>query len=536
MKRTHSRLGRALAGIMVSSAVLAGCANAGSSDSSGGASSDQTLGTRGIQGSQVAPSSPAKGGVLSFAGYAPVASLDPTVTHPAGSTGGTELAAVYDVLIKYDNDSHSFEPQLAKSIQASPDYLTWTLELREGVRFSDGTAFDADAVVSSIDRYNERGGAYSALFKEMVQSTVAKDSTTVEFTLSQPWQNFPAILSYGHGMIVAPSALQGEDFTPIGAGAFTVESLQPAQELRLKARSDYWGGEPHLDGLRFVAIAGEQPKLDALRTGGLDMIYLREADTTSTAKGEFPGFLDITNMSILGNINNAPGRPGSDVRVRQAMAYAIDPEVVNQRAWDGAGMAGSDMFGPQSVWHGDATGVKPDSTKAQDLLDQTKAEGFDGKITYLTVNTPDQQKVALAVQAQLNAVGFDTTIEYVSTATDMVVRTIVDRDYDMTWGAYDVSDIDPEIRLFNTLSSTRNNTISLKSPEMDALLSEVLSAPDADAKRAAINQIQEFVNREQPFLTWASAGQVFIAWSENVHGVTPSIEQILLLDKAYIVD
>lgn len=536
MDLKDSRVVRGLVVLAVSAVVLTGCAGSSASDGNNVTQSGRMTATRGIVGDQAVLGAPTDGGRLSFAGYMPITSLDPTVTPATGSTGGTEMAAVYDVLMRYAADSRKFEPQMAKSLEESVDHLTWTLTLRDGVTFSDGTPFDADAVVASIERYNQKSGMFAPLFNEVVQNITAKDSATVEFTLNKPWLNFPAILSYGHGMIVAPSSQQGDKFTPIGAGPFTVENLQPAQQLDLNARSDYWGGKPHLDALRFVAIAGEKPKIDALKTDGVEMIYLRDADTVNVAKEVFPGFLDFTNMSMVGNINNSLGRPGGDPVVRQAMAYAIDPEIVNERARDGAGVGGSDMFGPQSFWHGEVGGILPDAVKARELLDQAKAGGFDGKITYVAVNSPEAQQVALAVQAQLNAVGFDTTIEYASTTTDMVMRTIINRDYDLSLGALDISDIDPEIRLFNALSSTRNNTIGLKSPDMDALLSDVLSAPDDNAKRAAINEIQKFVNEEQPILTWSSTGEVFIAWSDHVYGVKPSVDLIMLFDKVFIGD
>ncbi|NMM83551.1 ABC transporter substrate-binding protein [Rhodococcus sp. SRB_17] len=534
MNLKDSRFVRGLAVIAVSAVVLTGCAGSSTSDGNSVTSSDRLTATRGIVGDQAIPGAPTEGGRLSFAAYMPITSLDPTVTPPTGSTGGTEMAAVYDVLMRYDADSEKFEPQMAKSLEESVDHLTWTLTLRDGVRFSDGTPFDADAVVASINRYNQKRGMFAPLFNEVVQNITAKDPATVEFTLNKPWHNFPAILSYGQGMIVAPSSQQGDKFTPIGAGPFTVENLQPSQQLDLKARSDYWGGKPHLDALRFVAIAGEKPKIDALKTGGVEMIYLRDADTVNVAKDAFPGFQDFTNMSMIGNINNSPGRPGADPVVRQAMAYAVDPAILNERARAGEGTGGSEMFGPQSFWHGEVAGILPDAVKARQLLDQAKAGGFDGKITYVAVNSPDAQQVALAVQAQLNAVGFDMTIEYANTTTDMVMRTIINHDYDLSLGALDISDIDPEVRLFNALSSTRNSTIGLKSPEIDALLSNMISAPDDDAKRAAINEIQVIVNKEQPFLTWSSTGNVFMAWSDNVYGVKPTVDLIMLFDKVFI--
>ncbi|MFC9518194.1 ABC transporter substrate-binding protein [Nocardiaceae bacterium NPDC056970] len=531
MSRYSRRVSRILAMVAVGAVALTGCANAegDSQDSSSGT----TTTAYGVLGDQGDGGTPVSGGTLSFASYAPVTSLDPTVTQPAGATGGTEMAAVYDVLMRYDTESRSFEPQLAKSIEESADHLTWTLRLRDNVKFSDGTSLNADAVVASINRYNQRRGGNSQLYTQMVASNVAQDPSTVVFTLNQPWRTFPAMLAYGHGMIVAPASQQGDKFTPIGAGPFTVVSLKPQQELQLAARKEYWGGTPSLDGLRFVAIAGEQPKVDALETNGIDVAYLRNAQTVNAAKSEFPGYIETVSMSMVGQLNEAPGRPAADPRVRQAIAYAVDPEVLNQRVRAGEGMPGTDMFQPWSEWFGNVSGISPDAAKAKELLDQAKADGFNGKITYVGVNDPDAQQLALAVQAQMNSIGFDVSLEYTSSITDMVKRLYIDRNYDMAYSAYSIADVAPEIRLFSALSSTSsNNILGYKSPEMDALLGKVLSAPDDTAKRAAIVDIQNLVNTDQPFLSWG-AGVNYIAWSPDVYRANPTVDGIILFDKAF---
>ena len=141
-----------------------------------GDSSPAATAAFGILGDQGDGGTPVRGGALSSALYTPVASLDPTVTQAAGATGGTEMAAVYDVLMRYDSRSQTFEPQLAKSIEERSDHRTWTLKLRDGVTFSDGTPLAADAVVvASINRYNQRRGANSQLYTQMVESTVVQD-------------------------------------------------------------------------------------------------------------------------------------------------------------------------------------------------------------------------------------------------------------------------------------------------------------------------------------------------------------------------
>ncbi|MDI9919332.1 ABC transporter substrate-binding protein, partial [Rhodococcus sp. IEGM 1379] len=103
----------------------------------------------------------------------------------------------------------------------------------------------------------------------------APDATTVVFNLVDPWTGVESMLATGPGMIVAPTAQKGETFTPIGAGAFTLEKFAPNEELVLAARPDYYGGAPNVDKLKLISIVGAQPTAEALKTGGIDAAYMR---------------------------------------------------------------------------------------------------------------------------------------------------------------------------------------------------------------------------------------------------------------------
>ncbi|WFR72010.1 ABC transporter substrate-binding protein [Prescottella defluvii] len=187
---------------------------------------------------------------LTFSVQALAAVLDPAKTAARGGSGGDELAAVYDVLLRYDDKTGEFVPRLAQSLSSSDDGLVWTLKLRPGVTFSDGTPLDANVVVSSINRYNTNRGNGAAVWVDAVESTTAVDPQTVEFRLRKQWPTFPSMLALGHGMIVAPGAGEGEAFKPIGAGPFVLEALRaqrgacPDRPRRLLERQAERGPDP----------------------------------------------------------------------------------------------------------------------------------------------------------------------------------------------------------------------------------------------------------------------------------------------------
>lgn len=513
--------------------VLAGCAGGGGQDSAEAVSGDAV--TAGIIGDQPDGGDPVDGGVLRFASYAPVRSLDPVLTPASGTTGGTELAAVYDVLVGYDAVQDEYVPRLAKSLDESDDGLTWTLTLRDGVTFSDGTPLDAAAVVASIQRYDRLNGQDSQVFTDSVASMDAVDDHTVVFTLHRPWHQFPAMLALGHGMIVAPAAGEGAGFRPIGAGPYTLESLTQGG-LELAARPDYWGGTPYLDGLSFVSIADEKPKIDSLANGDIEMAYLRDPGWVGKAEAQFPGYVHRYSLTDQVQLNSRPGRPGADERIRKAVALALDPEAVSRRVDDGAADAGKEIFPDWSKWHDDAAGAAPayDPDAARALVEQAKADGTATRISYVSVQDERSKNYALTVQAMLENVGLTVDIDFVSTVTDMVQKLYVDHDYDMGYTALSLPDAAPYIRLYSALSSTSTmNSSGYSSPAMDALLAKIQQAPDDDAKKAAYAELQQQFTEHAPMVPMAS-GANFVAWSPKVYGVTPTMDSIMLLDQAWL--
>lgn len=210
----------------------------------------------------------------------------------------------------------------------------------------------------------------------------------------------------------------------------------------------------------------------------------------------YPGFVDIPSLGYIANVNMAPGRPGSDVRVRQAMALAVDPETLNTRVNNGKGLPGQEIFQDTSRWHNDVAPIGVDPAKAKELLDQAKADGYDGKITFLSIQEPSAQATALAIQAMLNAVGFDAQIEYVTGAGDLVKRMYADHDYDMSTAALSLAEADPYERLYTGIKSGgRNNATGYSDAEMDALLDKLGVATTDEDKKAVLAQIQDAPTR-----------------------------------------
>lgn len=476
---------------------------------------------------------PVDGGTFTFAAFGEPLALDPAVAIAAGTTGGIEMTAVYDTLMMWDTEAEEFAPRLAESLEANDDSTGWTLTLREGVTFSDGTPFTAEAVVASQQRYVENQGPESTLWSDSVAEAEAIDERTVEYTLNHSWPNFPAILSTGPGMIVAPTVDDGDEFTPIGAGPFTLGSWKPQEELLLTAREDYWGGTPHLAAFRVVFLPDQNARVDALKNGSIDAAILRSPDLVDEALAEGKrGYNSMTAVSDMALINASPGRPGEDVRVRRAMALAIDPQVLKDRAFKGHGLASTTMFPEYSRWATEAQGPEYDPEEAKRLLEEAMADGYDGKISYLELAQPERRALALAVEAQLEAVGFDVEVELVRTSPDQIQRAI-NMDYDVSGFGLAYREADPYSKMYATMHSAGTQLFGMyTSPEMDELITEGQAAVDLEEGKAVMERIQQKVTEDVPYLNYGPIAE-FIAWNDNVHGVNGSTNSLLLLDKAW---
>lgn len=521
--------------------VLAACGGGSSSDdgnkADGGELTKAEIFTKGWVGEPNADTDATDGGVLTFAEYAEARSLDTTKTYANGAVGGNALAAIYDTLMRYDVDSKTWEPQLAESLSSNDDKNVWTLKLRKDVTFSDGTPVNADAVIGSIKYYTEHYGYQGLTLLTNGMQAKKVDDSTVEFTVARPWATFPAMLAGGPGMIMAPAAYKNpEKFQPIGAGAFELDKYEPGVEMTMTAREDYYGGKPHLDGLRFVYLNPDSAKLESLATGDIDAAYVRTDENVEKARKDgVEGYLYANGAGAMININQREGRPGEDIRVRQAIAYAFDNDSYIERGKNGAGVPSKAIFPESSPW---ATGVDTpdlDREKAKALLDEAKADGYDGKVSYLAAGDPASQASAVQIEAQLEAVGFEVDLQAAESITDLTTRVYVDHDYDLTQGASNVGDEDPYGAMYEWLfSQSPTNGGAYVSEEMDGLLTELQAvSDDPEAGKDVMTKIETLYHEDVPAVI-ISPTAVFIVMGEETHGIQPSTQALQLFDEAWL--
>jgi len=509
----------------------------GGSDDDGQAASSSTTGPPAEEGcDETVP-----GSQIDYGVFAPTASLDPPFVS-GGLVGGTELASVYDVLMAFDPETNEYEPKLAESLEPNDDHTQWTLKLREGISYSDGTPLTAQMVSDSMDRLLQSGVRNtSGGFLGTISSKTVVDELTLDVTLSQPWVDFPFVFADEPGMVVNVNAI-GDDPEAFGAqppdaaglGPYVVERNVPGEELVLKARSDYWDGPVCVETLRFVFVPGSQGTYDALRSGQLDVGFVRDSVVWAAARDNGEQELsDPQDGGALLLVNHDEGRPGSNPKVREAMALAVDENVINDRAYGGDLLTSKSLVQPGSRYESDDIDAFPtDVDRARAALDEAKADGFDGRIEVVCANVPPTTEVALTTEALLEAVGFDVTVSTKPTAEH--IGQIIQGDYDVAcWGINAGASTAPTAWRSNLHSGSPSNRAGYANPAMDAALDEFFAAPDEDARKAAVAEVNriyldDFVG--VPF----GAPEEGIVFTPEVKGIRPTVSTIFLFDKAYL--
>lgn len=534
---TSRSLARLLPGVAVLALVTTGCSSP--AETSGGADRAPTAQSSYSPGQVNLPEQgdPVDGGTVTFAAYSEPAVLDPAETIVAGSTGGVEMAAIYDVLMRWNAETGQIEPQLAEALTPNEDHTEWTLTLRPDVTFSDGTSLDAAAVAWSLERYVGQGADEAMLWADNVTRTEVVDERTVVFHLDRSWPTFEFMLTTGPGMVVARSSDAGGDFSPVGAGPFALASQQPGEEIVLEANEGYWGGRPHLDRVRTVFLGDPAAVQDSFDAGSVDLAFLRDPDLVDEElEREAAGLLSMVALGSVAVINAGEGRAGHDPRVRRAMALAIDPELISQRAYGGAGVASNAIFPEYSTWH---TGTEPlavDPAEARRLVEEAKADGFDGSLTYVDGADKASRATAVAVEASLEAVGFDVDVHLARTIQEQIVKVAVDRDFDLAGWGVSWREAGPYGRMFATLHSRGNLSVGMPTgPGFDALFDDFQTAATHDEQLQVMERIQQEWNEQVPAVVFGPTPE-FLMYGERVRGVVDTTNSMVLLHDAWATE
>ncbi len=511
---------------------------------------DETMPATSVAGSAPADDCEATvaGSEINFGVYSPAPALDP-LQSTASIAGGSDLIAIYDTLTRWDAASGAWVPHIVESWESNDELTEWTFTLREGVSYANGDPLLAQHVLDNMTRMLQpgRNSARSQIALIDLENSDAPDDRTFVLRTFEPLGSVPSILGSGAGMIVNPalgSEVDDQETSVIsnepngaGAGPYLVERWAPGESpyLVLKARDDYWGGPVCVETINFVTLPDDRTKLESLELGELNVAVFRTANINTEVHAL--GYDEISNLVSSGEIlmiNNGIGNHTpvtADVRFRRAVALALDPEIISTQAFDGALLGSKGLIAESSALYGGVEGPAANLDEAKALVEELKAEGWDGTVRLLARNLVPNQPVV--VQSLLEAAGM--TIDMTIGTIDAIAgAVIVEQDFDMAMWGLTITDSTPDASVSaNFLSTSPGNRVGYNSPEMDAAIVALNAASNIDEQREAMTTIAEIYAEDLPLVTYGAVEELY-AMAPGVKGVVGTGQSMIMFHDAYI--
>ncbi|ROQ06038.1 MULTISPECIES: ABC transporter substrate-binding protein [unclassified Curtobacterium] len=520
--RTPFRLVAAIAAGTAAALVMAGCSSGGTASTSSSSSK------------------PVDGGSLTYA-----IANDPITLNPAGTGAGNDTFAItrqlVDSLLWQDPSDGSLTPWLATKYSANADATAFTFDLRSGVTFSDGTAFDATAVKDTFDDIASAGASSTAAaYFSGYEGTKVVDDDTVEVDFGAPNAAFPnATASVALG-IVAPKTTEtpfddrADGKAVIGTGPFTLSSYTKNTSTILTKRKDYdWGpaarglsGAAHLSKVTFQVVPEASVRTGSLQSGQLDAISSVQPSDVDVLKSQYELVTRANPGQVFGLTFNQKRPIVSDLAVRKAIAQAVDPKAVRDTALNDLFTVADSVLGSTTPGYADTSSGSAtyDPKAAAAALDDAGWEkGSDGirtkdgtklqlKLVWITNFGPNQTSLEL-IQQELGKVGVGVTLE--SGTVPQYLANLTSGDWDLSWDNSSRADGDV---LRSKFSSSGAQSIGASDTTLDALFTKELSQSSASDRSATFGEIQQRIASQVDFVPVHELTSI-IAPATDVHGI-----------------
>ena len=406
-------------------------------------------------------------------------SLDP---HKAVAAGTKEVMFnVFEGLMKPTPEGDLI-PAVAEKYEISDDQLTYTFTIRDGIKFHNGEPVTAEDVGESLARCidpSDPGIQEIEAFSNIAHIEVPEGGRTVIITLREPNGEFLSYLTTA----ILPAEYDGQDTAPVGTGPFKFVSRAAQDNIVLERFDDYWGEKAYLDKVTYKIIENADSILMSLQSGAVDLFAHLTSTQVAQLGDEFNIEEGTMNLVQAMYLNNAE-KPFDDVRVRQALCYAIDRQQILDLAFDGYGsLIGSSMYPAFGKYFDDSLTnyYTYDVEKAKALLaDAGYPDGFAMTITVPSNYQPHLDTAQVIVE-QLKQVGITAEILPV-TWESWLNDTYMGRQFQATVVGVDASNMTARALLERFTSTAGNNFINYNSPLYDSLFVKATSSGEDEAQ------------------------------------------------------
>jgi peptide/nickel transport system substrate-binding protein len=468
--------------------------------------------------------------------------LDPNSINPPNAAermADNVVDQIFDSLIEVDKATGELLPALATEWSVNEDGTEYAFKLREGVTFHDGTPFTTEDVVATYEAGKDPANAYAGSFEGVIVEVIDDYNVVIK----PPAPDVTFLRGAGSNSIIsaeqfASEGRDGLETNPIGTGPFRFVEWNKGDRLVLEANTDYWEeGKPYLQEIVFRPIPESSTRLAAIQTGEVHVVNRLSSDEAQTLEGtsnvrlvQYPA--DRVYYIAFNNLTTGVGQPTEDVRVRQAMNYAVDRQAIVDSLFGGFARLSTGFVTPSNLGFDDTLEPYPyDPDLARSLLDDAGyADGFTIGMACPIGAYTSFEDVCQAVANYLGEVGIEMEggeVQLMESGVywDLESKKELPPLFGDSWSA-SVGEALP--RLTGALGGADSSYSSWAEPTTDDLLERIAAAFDTDERAALYKELQAYMY-ENPQFIYLYEPNSFEAVSTEVEGYVPdSVEQYYL--------
>ena len=504
-------MARLTAVLAVSMAVLAvsGCSGSDANPTATTESTDSTITT---------PSGPVDGGTLDIAVAAAPSKWAPN-SGPWTTDELQAARAVYDRLMVRDSNDQPV-PELLSKASANSNFTSWTLVVREGVTFSDGSPLTSE--VGAFNLRAQQADPSNIDLLAPISAITTPDAQSVVVSMFTPWSTFPEVLTTRLGTIAAPATLLGFDPRPIGTGPFVWFGVDEAGITILVKNATYWKkGLPHLDAVRFLPIPEAADRVTAALEGKVGMVAIDEPrqlerlETVQNREAKITIHDDRNAERPKLNVAFETGRaPFDRITARRAVALATDRAEILSKAFAGQGSIARGMVSDTSPWFVDHSSSGRDIDRAKKLVEEyTEETGLPLTFRLLVAPGTTLERVASLWRGQLEQAGIDMAIDLVDPQV-LSLASLLGQFQAILQVGFDSSHPDAYEPLFRGIPAQQSvvsgNTTRYVSPLVTKSFNDARTTADVTRQVDDYGTIQEQVAIDIPYLFLVQVREVVV--------------------------
>ncbi len=517
-----------------------------------------------------------QGGNMTISIPSDIVSLDP---HGSNDDPSEQIRdTIYEPLVTHDEDL-KLVPALAEEYE-QVDETTWRFKLREGVKFHDGSDFNADVVKANIERIQDpaRASARESYF-DMVGEINIIDDYNIELVTEYPYAPLLNNLSHGAGKMISKELIDAdyqnaleqaesnlsleeyyelrnrggeehgqvvEDISqyvgekvetgPVGTNYFKFESRNPGEETVVSRNDDYWDTPALLDDITFKVVTEPASRIAELESGSSDAIIstlTSNTDRVEQTDGMTLMRSDAVNVDYIGF--NTSKAPFDDPKIRQAISHAFNSEAVLDGVYNGSGMPANGPLAPALLGYSEELqGREYDMARAEELLAEAGAEDLTINLM-VNDDNPERLDVALWLQESLNEIGVTLNVEQVEWGAYLDATGNAEHDmFILGWGNTTGDPDETITSLYHTDNAGNNgNRAFYSNPELDEILDNARQETDEAVREQMYIDAQEIIIQEAPSI-FIRHGEYLNAHNSDVHEFKANGFNMLDFSETYI--